>query len=502
MDELLCELRRLDAAAHLEPIDAAAGKRYCTTVRCLCGYQAVLHGHRVSIGHASLDSLDASKVCARIASTACSCCKGIRARAKHAGQQQERLCYTCGEAGHLVRDCPNSHCSYCGAAGHLARDCKWGSDVGDVRRSQQFLTCDAGERCFVRRIVVPLHSARADFDLDRLREGRIDLAARLVCATLMASQRLRHNAQLWLPFLGEAEPDQFTLCVTGGTVRGLHPAERDTATRIRGAIDALRGGAGGAGGAAASGGGNGSDAAADGAKPSVAASSAAQSTTTTTTRPAMERELRGFRVLPGGYEAALRGALEQAREGGTKAPLLLLVQGAPPLADVLRAHFGAPEGEEEEEEEGAGTAGKAAVEATEAAEAAEAVAPSPSPLRDMVVSLGDNVGLTAEDEAVARRVGAEAGGGGPVLAASLGSGCLLASHCVVILHHYLDAYHECPPQLWAAPPPEVGRMRRQHQRKTAARRQRQQQQQQRQQHEEEEVCIVVPSDSTQVEPSS
>ena len=44
---------------------------------------------------------------------------------------------------------------------------------------------------------------------------------------------------------------------------------------------------------------------------------------------------------------------------------------------------------------------------------------------------------------------------------------------LVILHHlhykckYLDAYHECPPQLWAAPPPEVGRMRRQQQRKTA-----------------------------------
>ena len=68
MDELLSELRRLDAAAHLEPIDAAAGKRYCTTARCLCGYQAVLHGHRVSIGHASLDTLDAGKVCARIAS--------------------------------------------------------------------------------------------------------------------------------------------------------------------------------------------------------------------------------------------------------------------------------------------------------------------------------------------------------------------------------------------------------------------------------------------------
>ena len=453
-DDLLDELRRLDIAAQLVPVDANAGKRYCTTARCLCGYEALLHGHRVSIGHASLASLDASKVCARIASTACSCCKGIRARAKRQSQLQERVCYTCGEAGHLVRDCPNSHCSYCGALGHLARDCKWGSDSSDLRRSQLFLTCDAGVQCFIRRVVVPLHSARADFHLDQLREGRIDLAARLVCATLMASQRLRHNAQLWLPFLGEPEPDRFTLCVTGGTVRGLHPAELDTATRIRSALDALRGGGTASGS-------DGSDVTC-GTKPEAAASAQPA-------RP-LERELRGFRVLPGGYEAALREALTQAREGGTRAPLLLLVQGAPPLSDVLRAHFGAPPGEEEEEEQQQQQQQESVVAAAARVEAA------PSPLLDLVVSLGDNVGLSAEEEAVARRVGAEAGGGGPVLAASLGSGCLLASHCIVILHHYLDAYHECPPQLWAAPPPEVGRMRRQHQRKSAARRQRQQQQ--------------------------
>ena len=45
----------------------------------------------------------------------------------------------------------------------------------------------------------------------------IDLAARLVVAALVCSQRLRHNTQLWLPMLGDAEP--LTLCVTGGLVR-------------------------------------------------------------------------------------------------------------------------------------------------------------------------------------------------------------------------------------------------------------------------------------------
>ena len=58
-------------------------------------------------------------------------------------------------------------------------------------------------------------------------------------------------------------------------------------------------------------------------------------------------------------------------------------------------------------------------------------------------------------------VGAEVGGGGPVLCASLGSGCLLASHCIVLLHHYLDALHDCPPMLWAGPSEEVHKIRRQ-----------------------------------------
>ena len=49
-----------------------------------------------------------------------------------------------------------------------------------LAREQQFLRCGTTLPlpCFVRRFVVPLHRARADFALDDLREGRIDLAAR------------------------------------------------------------------------------------------------------------------------------------------------------------------------------------------------------------------------------------------------------------------------------------------------------------------------------------
>ena len=52
---------------------------------------------------------------------------------------------------------------------------------------------------------------------------------------------------------------------------------------------------------------------------------------------AVDHDLRGFRVLPrSGFKEALEEALAQARAGGTKAALLLLVQGAPPLPEVLR----------------------------------------------------------------------------------------------------------------------------------------------------------------------
>ena len=52
---------------------------------------------------------------------------------------------------------------------------------------------------------------------------------------------------------------------------------------------------------------------------------------------AVDHDLRGFRVLPrSGFQEALEEALAQARAGDTKAALLLLVQGAPPLPEVLR----------------------------------------------------------------------------------------------------------------------------------------------------------------------
>ena len=426
---LLDALREIDADAELVPNDTP---RFCNgLVACLCSHHAVLHGHRINIGHASLDKLGAATVCARIAATKCSCCRGLRKATKHK-QNEKRQCFTCKGTGHLVRDCPQSLCSYCGGRAHLARDCTFGAGNS---RSQSFLPC--GDGCFVRRFVVPLHRARTDFDAaDDPREGRIDLAARLVTASLVASQRLRHNSQMWLPFLGDSPPS--TLCVTGGTVRGLHPSERDTVSRFRHAIDSLRGegegaeaggGAGGAGGAGgtADGGDEGGGDEGGGEEEGGEAGDGESGGRGSGARPHPDRSVRGFRLMEGaGLEAALVEALTLAREGGTAAPLLVLEQGAPPLAEVLQGSCF-----------------------------------SPAALRDMVVVLGDDIGLTEAETAMAKRVGAEAAGGGPVLGASFGSGCLLASHCIVLLHHYLDNMHDCPPQLWAGPSEEVHKIRRQ-----------------------------------------
>ena len=350
---LLLALRELDPSAALEPREGPV--RFCSTERCLCAWHAVLHGHRIHIGHGSPDTLDPGKVSARLATTSCSCCKRERAQAKHQANEK-RTCYTCKGTGHLVRDCPQSCCNYCGGRGHLVRDCTFG---GSLVRAQQFLTC--APECFVRRFIVPLHRARTGFALDDLRSGRVDVAARLICASLVSSQRLRHNSEIWLPFLGDEEPS--TICVTGGLVRGLHPSESSIAARIRMAIDHFGSKVHSTAAAEPRGAPTPTPTEQSGdtkpgtAQPSTAAphgreesdpgaripqgaestgipqgaesTGIPQGAESTGRYIDLDRELRGFRMMKGGFEAALAKALELSRADNPSAPLLLLVQAPP-----------------------------------------------------------------------------------------------------------------------------------------------------------------------------
>ncbi|CAK8990216.1 unnamed protein product [Durusdinium trenchii] len=79
------------------------------------------------------------------------------------------------------------------------------------------------------------------------------------------------------------------------------------------------------------------------------------------------------------------------------------------------------------------------------------------PIRQLLVLLGDDKGLAPEELQEVMNFSAE------VHRISLGPDMLLGSHCIVLVHHYLDRYlHTCPTKLFEVPA-EVAKSRRQRQ---------------------------------------
>ena len=200
---LLAALRVADESAAIVPKTGKA--RFCTSAACLCGSEAVIGGHRFAFGgHVDVprSDEDAARAARRVLDAACSCCRLLRRKERKAAARAPRPCHGCGSTSHLSRSC------------HMG---------ATPARKDSFLRCSRS--CFARRFVTPLHRAVTTFDADGdLRAGRVDVAARLVTASLVASQRTRHNSQLWMPFLGDAAAPT-TVVVSGGPARGLHPSQ-------------------------------------------------------------------------------------------------------------------------------------------------------------------------------------------------------------------------------------------------------------------------------------
>jgi len=238
--------------------------------------------------------------------------------------------------------------------------------------------------------------------------GRFDLVARCITATFSVSFGIRRNTRycVTLSDRDEAHPPR-TVTVDGATVKHLRPAERELGALLlrllappgadgnpRKLTKAQRKGQ-----ASAAPRGNGK-----GKGPPTAAMGPAE---IAAAQARSRRCLVGLAASPHTFEQSVRAAVD-GTEGAAAGvpPVLLLLDEAAPLIDTVAAGW---------REHVAG---------------------------GVVIVLGDNRGLSADEEAFCDSL--EAAGDARVVRVSLGPVPLLASQCIVLLHHYLDRLaHTC-----------------------------------------------------------
>ena len=260
--------------------------------------------------------------------------------------------------------------------------------------------------------------------LDNLRDGRLDLKCRFISSSLFLSGDLRHETRTWI-----VHPDGL-LVVDGNVVRGLAPDERTIAASLQRACMA-RPAVGG-------------DAAAD-AEDAAADDDDDDDDDSRNKRKSPD----GISFHAGGTLVDVLtqlGAIGGPKAAGTVAPAVLqLHEGGDMITfDALRAALARVEpGSSLDGPGGAAAAGrlekdrgqngheeKDDVGSTRSADADAA------PLyKSVVVVIGDDQGFSEADEALLQPVAQRI---------CLGKRPLLASHCAVLLHHYLDQLHSCP----------------------------------------------------------
>lgn len=292
-------------------------------------------------------------------------------------------------------------CGFCRKAGHRASHCTFGR-----LPSERVMLCPStspSAGCAPRLFVLPMRRCATDFDPATPRAGRVDVGLRCASSALFRSQGLRRNTQVALCFEGEpaAGSDPAgprgggssgyarTVTISGGLVRDLRPDELSLGQRLQAALRDPHGGHAGA----------------------CALDDAGYSASM----------LRGLECTPGGaletLVAALRAYAPRAGEGEggghggpRRPPAVLVLDGAGEPVEAVCARLGGANG----------------------APAAGGV----------VVVVGDDRGLTADEERAVAAAAAEVHA--PILRVSLGREVLFASHCIVLLQHYLDKlWHGC-----------------------------------------------------------
>eukprot|EP00164_Ancoracysta_twista_P013435 GFYU01021439.1.p1 GENE.GFYU01021439.1~~GFYU01021439.1.p1 ORF type:complete len:314 (-),score=42.39 GFYU01021439.1:141-1082(-) len=273
-------------------------------------------------------------------------------------------------------------------------------------------------RCFGRVFIVPCHRGRpnGDIQLNCLSEGRCDLVSRCISNTMFVSYGVRRNCEIRLPLISTSEAANEdpggntvarTVVVEGTRVKHLRPDERNIASLVKRSLQSHV-----------------LQTTGDGDQTNVDQRDSKQGTSAPPTTPA------GFRIIEGGLQSAMldfrQEVLERYCVGQPKSVLaLVLSEEGLDIGDVLQKYRD-----------------EVLISQNESM-GSEVVQPGDyhdRPLKHVVVFVGDDKGYTTKElECIHDEFTTY-----DVVEVSLGPVPLLASQCIVLIHHYLDKYlHHC-----------------------------------------------------------
>lgn len=311
-------------------------------------------------------------------------------------------------------------CTHCKSPHHTIKNCDFGADPDQER----YIYCDDSD-CHSRSFLLLLRRAKPHFDLDNLKNGRLDVGCASVTSALGRSQGLRKNTSICLSMTGleaseEKETDSFipakslskSVEFLGSCIRDFRPDERSVAERLHlSSTDDNNLGA-------------------------AARAEARKSRIQQLGEPGVLTEsfsrspYRGVISRSESFEQSLC-RLIRSKSSEKSRPIVFLLAG------------GSSTG-------GCGAVGEPIEEVLEQIKKNNCKKPgthSDSNRLNILSIIGDDRGLTPDDEKLVEKICSESGA--KLYHVCLGSEVLFACHCVLLVNHYLDkVLHTCP-----APPP-------------------------------------------------